>query len=165
MRKVKGFSRYSITEDGEVYSHISDKYIVKTLTDRGYWKVGISDDSKKYKNVRVHRLVAMAYVSGYKEGLVVNHIDGNKLNNHYTNLEWTTQKKNTEHAIRTKLARNPVGETNNNAKITERQAIAVMEIAKTDNFTSGEISYILGISEYVIQEIVSGNTWTHLERS
>ena len=41
-----------------------------------------------------HRLVATCFVDGYFEGAVVNHKDGNTLNNHYTNLEWTTQRNN-----------------------------------------------------------------------
>jgi len=39
-------------------------------------------------------------VEGYKEGLDINHIDGNKQNNHYTNLEWCSRKHNIQHSFR-----------------------------------------------------------------
>jgi len=64
----------------------------------GYRKINLyNSDSKKYKSYFVHRLVAFAFCSGYSEGLVVNHIDEDKLNNDCSNLEWVTQKKNINH--------------------------------------------------------------------
>ena len=42
----------------------------------------------------VHRMVAKAFCNGYKNGLTVNHIDGNRLNNNASNLEWVTHKEN-----------------------------------------------------------------------
>ena len=50
--------------------------------------------NKKRRNFTVHSLVAKYFVDGYKEGLVVNHIDGNTLNNNPNNLEWVTQREN-----------------------------------------------------------------------
>lgn len=52
------------------------------------------------KRYRVHRLVALLFLDvpeNYEE-LVVNHKDGNKLNNSYTNLEWCTYDYNNYHA-------------------------------------------------------------------
>jgi hypothetical protein len=45
----------------------------------------------------------MAFVEGFEEGLDVNHIDGNKLNNNFQNLEWVTSGENQKHAYRTGL--------------------------------------------------------------
>ena len=45
----------------------------------------------------VHRLVAICFVEG-DVSLTVNHIDGNKLNNVYTNLEFISAKDNIKHA-------------------------------------------------------------------
>ncbi|WAX11623.1 DNA endonuclease [Enterocloster phage CB473P3] len=53
----------------------------------------LSKDNKVYRK-GVHQLVAMTFVPGWFEGAVVNHKDANTLNNHYTNLEWVTQKEN-----------------------------------------------------------------------
>lgn len=61
------------------------------------WKEG------KYKQLLVARLVAMTWCEGYAEGLTVNHIDGDPLNNKAENLEWVTLSENMSHAFRTGL--------------------------------------------------------------
>ena len=42
------------------------------------------------------RLVALAWCDGYEDGLTVNHIDGNYMNNNASNLEWVTRKENVQ---------------------------------------------------------------------
>lgn len=59
----------------------------------GYQFVILCKDGK-HKMTKVHRLVGKAFVPGFFEGAVINHIDHNPSNNVYTNLEWTTQKDN-----------------------------------------------------------------------
>lgn len=92
MKKIN--DDYSVTEDGKVFSHISNKYL-KQL-DNGY---GYKNVSLRGKRMYVHRLVAQAYVDNPNQYLEINHIDGNKSNNHYTNLEWCTRKQNRQHAV------------------------------------------------------------------
>jgi len=63
--------------------------------------------TNKRQRVRIHRMVAILFIynpnpSKYN---VINHIDGNKINNHYTNLEWTTVLKNNQHAWATGLSK------------------------------------------------------------
>lgn len=96
-----GFSKYCITKDGRVYSLRSERFL--SIQDRGYQMINLTSDTGEQIYVYVHRLVAFAYCDGYEEGLHVNHIDGNKCNNYYTNLEWVTRSQNMVHARRNGL--------------------------------------------------------------
>lgn len=64
---------------------------------RGYLLVSLCKDNNTL-NSYIHRLVATLYVSNPYNKKEVNHIDGNKLNNHYLNLEWCTRSDNLKHA-------------------------------------------------------------------
>ena len=70
----------------------------------GYKFVSLKKDGK-IKQIYVHRLVAMAFVDGYDDGLVVNHKNENKADNRYTNLEWCTQKYNANYGTRNERMR------------------------------------------------------------
>lgn len=77
-------------ETGRILSNVKP-------TKAGYLRVTGCRQGKRF-NIFVHTLVAEEWVSGYEEGLVVNHKDGNKLNNTRENLEWVTQAENVKHA-------------------------------------------------------------------
>lgn len=64
----------------------------------GYKKVNISKIGKKSgKQMYVHRLVAELFLGGIPDGMQVNHKDGNKENNHVSNLEVVSAKENIKH--------------------------------------------------------------------
>ncbi len=83
---------YSVSDDGRVF--FQGKELPQKPNSQGYMYVTINK-----KRVRVHRLVAKAFVPNPYNKPDVNHIDGNKQNNHYTNLEWVTKKENQRHAV------------------------------------------------------------------
>lgn len=97
-----GFSYY-VTRFGDVWSTENMIKLKGRIGGRGYYHVNLGSAH----NIKVHRLVAHHFVRVPKdlseESLVVNHLDGNKLNNRWDNLEWTTYKGNTEHAYSTGL--------------------------------------------------------------
>lgn len=64
----------------------------------GYLRVSLSKNGKS-KLVYIHRLVAEAYISNTQRAPMVNHIDGNKQNNHSSNLEWVDGYQNRLHAF------------------------------------------------------------------
>lgn len=69
----------------------------------GYARIQCYDGKRRAKHF-IHRLVAQLFVKGFKEGYVVNHIDCDKTNNVYTNLEWVTRSRNNAHAIENGLS-------------------------------------------------------------
>ena len=102
-----GFSYY-VTKFGEVWNTETMTKLKGSVDNRGYRRVALGS----VHDVAIHRLVAHHFVSVpkylldqglSKENLVVNHLDGNKLNNRWDNLEWTTNEGNMAHASATGL--------------------------------------------------------------
>ena len=70
-------------------------------SDAGY-RVGLWKDGK-HRDWLVARLIAMTWCVGYKKGLTVNHINGNRFDNRVVNLEWLTLAENIKHGFDTGL--------------------------------------------------------------
>ena len=103
----RGFYYY-VTRFGEVWSTENMIKLKGGVNRNGYLHVTLGSAN----NVAIHRLVAHHFVPVpkylvdqrlSKENLVVNHLDGNKLNNNWNNLEWTTNAGNMAHASTTGL--------------------------------------------------------------
>ena len=99
--------RYEVSNMGKVRNTRTGKVLKPYVTRKGYHRVDLYPSPHKYTHVLIHRLVAKYFCAGYKDGLYVNHIDGNKSNNVYTNLEWVTALENVEHSFKEKLHHNP----------------------------------------------------------
>lgn len=99
LKQIEDFEDYYINNIGEVYSYKDGWRTrkgwkkLKPWLHNNYLNITLVKCGKR-SNYSIHRLVAKYFVDGYKEGLVVNHIDGNTLNNNANNLEWTTQQDN-----------------------------------------------------------------------
>ena len=77
--------------------------ILKQSIRNGYYSVTLT---KERISCSVHRLLATTFIDNQENKETVNHKDGNKLNNHLSNIEWATYKENTQHAIQTHLKKN-----------------------------------------------------------
>lgn len=107
-KPIPGFSKYSIFEDGTVYSNVRNKVIAKTRNWAGYWVVTITDDSGYRAPRKVHRLVYSAYIGPLDPEKVVDHKDDNKDNNHYSNLQQITPSENSTKSFITGLNKEKV---------------------------------------------------------
>lgn len=95
---IRGYGYYSVSDDGRVYSLVYKRKVeLKQSEHKGYRRVALSSRNKR-KIYPVHRLVADAFVPNPHNKPFVNHIDGNRRNNHYTNLEWCTREENQKHS-------------------------------------------------------------------
>ena len=101
VRSIPGYEGiYEINNTGEVRNIKKDRNIYRDLTNKhGYARVNLFGPQGRRRRF-VHRLVAETYhPEKYSESLVIDHIDGNKTNNHFENLEPITQSDNTRRAI------------------------------------------------------------------
>lgn len=94
---------YKVSNFGNVYSVRSDKQLKHSKNRGGYLFVVLCTDGKP-KQFKVHRLVAISFLTNPDNKPQVNHIDEDKTNNRLDNLEWVTAKENTNYGSRNKKA-------------------------------------------------------------
>ncbi len=153
---------YSITEFGDVYSHKSGIFLRPGNTN-GYLSVILCNGSKKdQKQVYIHRLVCEVF-HGLRPDMHIDHLDMQKGNNHYSNLEYVTKAQNTQR-MALKLDLIPpkqLGIKNPKAKLTEIQVLNIR-----DEYKNGvkflELSKKYGVSREMIGNIVSRRNWKHI---
>lgn len=92
---------YVISANGKI-KNLNTSHIYSQKELNGYMTVKLMNENRKYQDKSVSRLVGLTYLdlpeNFDNEKYVINHKDGNKLNNHHSNLEWITQKENIQHA-------------------------------------------------------------------
>ena len=97
IKAIKGFEdTYAVSDDGRVFNIRSGREL-KQKDNKGYFEVTLSSRSGK-KSYRVHRLVYQAFVGVLDNSLVIDHIDGNRKNNHQSNLRQIHTRENTNRA-------------------------------------------------------------------
>jgi hypothetical protein len=112
-KDVKGYRGiYRVNIAGQIYSmprevsagnpgqvmKIGGKYLKPYLNTKGYPSVSLNKGGKK-KTTPVHVIVAQAFLGDRPNGFHINHIDGNKENNHIDNLEYVSPKDNMRHSF------------------------------------------------------------------
>lgn len=98
--KVRSLDREVFNGSG--YYTKKGRILKKTKTTTGYWKVELYKSGKR-KSKKVHRLVAKTFITRIDGKDLINHKDGNPLNNFVNNLEWCNQSENMNHAYETGL--------------------------------------------------------------
>ena len=160
-KMVKGFEEYACTEFGEVMKLSSGKVISQFLVGvPPYYSVNFTINGKS-KQQRVHRVVAMAWLDNDdpRNKTQVNHIDGDKYNNHISNLEWVTPSQNQQHALKTGLKGR--GEDVYNSLLTEPQ---VHEICKLlcEGFTTKDVADKYELPRPLILKLRCGDVYPHI---
>lgn len=163
---LKGYEEsYQISENGRIFSKrrlVGNKLyygreLYQGLTPDGYLKVKLCKEGKM-TSIAVHRLVAIQFIPNPDNLPQVNHIDGNKLNNHVSNLEWCTKEENGNHAKVTGLMQH--GEARPSSKLTEKDVIEIYQLHGI--LRSQEVADKYGISKNTVLLIWKGKKWSYL---
>lgn len=100
--RVKSLERYK--SNYSKLQLVPERILSQGTKENGY-KVIILYKDNKGKNNYIHRLVAQAFLPNPNDLATVNHKDGNKANNHLSNLEWASYAENNRHARLTGLSK------------------------------------------------------------
>lgn len=155
---VKGYENwYQVSRDGQI-RRTDGSPVTQFLSDQGY---SLARVSKPRAVLRVHRIVAEAFIENPLCLPIINHIDCNRSNNSFENLEWCTQKQNLDHSRNLgRMCQNFwLGKRSPNSSLTDE---AVEEIRK--RYSEGGISYeslakSFGTNKRTVGRIIKGETY------
>ena len=130
--------------------------------DSGYLGCFIGSTNSPHHFLRLHRMVALAFIENPDDLPEVNHKDLNKKNNCVTNLEWVTTKQNNKHARAHGKMKGLKGSQNGRAKLTESQIIEIREKYNGAHGQIAELAREYNVSWSLIKWIVTNKNWKHI---
>lgn len=164
-KDIQGYENfYQVNNSAQVrrlYKNRPFKILKPQINSNGYLQVSLCVNSKS-KSIKIHRLLAIAFIPNPNNLPCINHIDGNPLNNSLQNLEWCTIRHNVQHAYNiglhksskkqketaSGLAKERIGDKNYNHKkiidnITGNVFGSIKEAAKSINMKYGTLKSML----------------------
>ena len=154
-RKLNNYSNYRIYSDGRVYSELVNKFISPTFDTGKYLQVTLVSDDKKRNTIKVHRLVASAFIPNLNEDREINHKDFNKENNHVENLEWCNRSYNVKYNFSN---RNYIKQIEKVSPLNREQVKVIPELINY-GFSIKLIAKLFNVGHITIRNIVAGKTW------
>lgn len=162
-KSINGYPGYTITENGDIFSTKSKQK--KKLKQGNFWtgykKINLVNKDKVRKTLSVHRLVAETFIPNPENKPQVNHIDGNKENNHVSNLEWVTIEENARHALDNELRIPKRGEDHPMSKIDEETALEIIN-KMSIGYCNGDIAKEYNLHERYVSLIRHKKRWGEL---
>jgi hypothetical protein len=161
-KEVKGFENcYEVSSLGNIRSKerfvkhyigslrkYKSKEKKQRLNKHGYYRCSIKENGLRYC-LTTHRIVANAFLENKENKPQVNHINGIKTDNRFENLEWCTNKENSEHAVKNRLIK---------TKLTDEEAI---EIYKSD-LSLRKLGKIHKVDSSIIWRIKNKISYRHI---
>lgn len=156
--RIKSLKRKTI--DGRSLKEIIRKL---GLGFTGYYHIDLWKDNCA-KTIKVHRLVAQAFIPNPDNKPQINHVNGIKSYNEVDNLEWCTARENVQHSFN-KLGRIKIGqkgEACHKAKLTEKQVYEIKNLLHNTKLLQKEIAKKYDINHRTISGIKNSVIWKHL---
>lgn len=165
-RTVPGYPAYEVSVDGVVRRcqgfrcRRAHRVLVPFVRPNGYAQILLYQGGKR-RRFGVHQLVALAFL-GLKPSPLheVAHLDGQRLNNHVSNLAWLLHSENERHKDLhgTRLRGSQIG----NAKLTEAQVVLIRQ-ALAVGIRQCALAQTYGVSDSTVSLIARAKTWRHVQ--
>lgn len=156
--------KYLVSEDGDIISipridasgsSRKERVLKLTTTRDGYLRANFFSNGQSSRHL-VHRIVFSSFVHKIPNGMEINHLDGNRKNNHFSNLECVSHADNVKHSVNV-LKTNYV--TYGNARMTEQILNTIFELKQRGLFHR-QIAEIVNFSESQVDNVISGKCWS-----
>lgn len=160
-RAIPGYEgRYSITCDGRVWSH-RRRIWRKHYLWRGYAKINFGH-IPNVKAFFIHQLVLLTWGPPNPTNKPeANHLDGDKLNNHISNLIWATRRENDQHARDTGLIQNQ-GEKHPTTRLTNDNAHTIRARYTGKRGEQAALAREFGVHPSIIRRILKRESFRHI---
>lgn len=155
------FENYEFSNYGNFRNTLTGKVMKNSINDKGYISTQLFSKSKQ-KRIRVtlHRMVALLFLDSplNEEQVTVNHINGIKNDNYYTNLEWTTNQENIQHSIDTGLRKRSWAQ-----KLNEDDVKECRRLFEETDMGIGGLAKIYNIDPSSVSAILKYKTWFNVD--
>jgi hypothetical protein len=171
-KKIPGFSRYEVSENGQIRvalnaikihkAHLKPGQLVTLRqSTQNYFRCWLKADDGRTIYVKAHQMVALAFC-GLRPSKKHNalHWDDDPTHNHYLNIRWGTQKQNIADGIRN--GSYPLGEAHSQTFLTNNQVREIKRRFPLEGRTQKSFGEEFGVSQYMISSIITGKRWKHL---
>jgi len=157
----KDYFGYTIYEDGTIISKTRGTKMSTHDNGRGYLILSFRINGES-KVKAVHRVVAEAFIPNPNNLTDVDHIDGNKRNNHVSNLRWVTHGENIRHCYNLE-GRSAKGESNARCKTSEAIVENICWLLQ-EGFMPAWIREKYGYDYNLIRGIKGRKNWKHISK-
>ena len=158
--RVKALKRYVPHYKGGL-ALVKEK-ILKLNDRRGYSGAHLYRSEIDKAVFGAHRLVAMAFIENKENNPTVNHIDCDKKNNFYKNLEWSSYSQQQIHAVKNGLRDRTIGNNSNFSKLDNSIIINIRNKFENKEMTISELSKFFNTCDNNVRNIVYRKTWKHI---
>ena len=151
-KDIKGFENlYQVSNYGKIKNSRNNKLLKTQKNIKNYVVITLKNKEKKY-TLKVHRLVAQAFIENLLNKPQVNHIDGNKENNYVDNLEWVNNSENQYHAYKIGLKKRKIGIYREQLKsANEKRSIKIRDNFNNVYFSIREASRKNNVTQWQIK--------------
>lgn len=160
-RKLQNYSNYRIYPDGRIYSEFIHRFITPAFDSKKYLQVTLVNDLGERKTIKLHRLVASAFLPNLDEKREINHKDFDKTNNSVENLEWCDKNYNVQYNFN---HRDYTEQIEKVSPLSREQVMVIPELIDK-GFSIKLIAKLFHVGHITIRNIIAKRTWKTLHLS